>query len=304
MHDPFHPGEVAIQEKVGERDIALLNGQLISDRIPAAARLFVTQQHYCALGWRSPDGELWASFHAGPKGFARTDEDCRTLYLKVGAGAGVPDRVPPFSVMRDGDHLGVLFLELSTRRRLRVNGRAVRRADAEMVIAIEQAHPLCPKYIQRRTLGVRESVPVATDVLEGVSLSDDLIAWIAAADTFFVASAHPDGPTDVSHRGGTPGFVVVNGDVLRIPDYPGNSLFNTFGNFSLNPKAGLVFIDFAGNRQLQMTGDVRLDLEAGSTAGDSGGTGRWWEFTPRKWIVSPLNKSFDWKFIDRSPFNP
>lgn len=304
MRDPFHPGEQAIQEKMGERDIALLNAQLISDRIPAAARLFVTQQHYCALGWRSPDGELWASFHAGPQGFARTDEDCRTLYLKVGADAGVPEGVPPFAGIRDGDHLGVLFLELSTRRRLRVNGRAAHLADAEMAIAIDQAYPLCPKYIQRRALDVRESGPVATDIRDGASLSDDLIAWIAGADTFFVASTHPDGPADVSHRGGTPGFVAVNDGVLRIPDYPGNSLFNTFGNFALNPRAGLVFIDFAANRQLQMTGDVRLDLEAGASAGESGGTGRWWEFTPRQWIVSPLNKSFDWKFIDESPFNP
>ena len=304
MSDPFHPGELAIQEKVGERDIAFLNGKLIADRIPAAARLFVSQQHYCALGWRSAEGELWAGFQAGPQGFAQTDEDCRTLYLNVGTEAGVPDGVSPFAGIRDGDHLGVLFIELATRRRLRVNGRVAHFADAKMAIAIDQAYPLCPKYIQRRTLEVRESVPVVGDKRDGVTLSADLVAWIAGADTFIVASAHPDGPADVSHRGGKPGFIRINDGVLRIPDYPGNSMFNTFGNLALNPQAGLVFIDFVANQKLQLTGDVRLDLEAGAVAGESGGTGRWWEFTPRRWIHSPLNKRFDWKLIDQSPFNP
>lgn len=304
MRDPFHSGERAIQEQTGERDIALLNGQLMADRIPAAAKLFVTQQHYCILSWSSPDGELWAMFLAGPKGYARTDEECKSLYLRLSDAMGMLALVPPFTEMREGDHLGVLFIELSTRRRLRVIGRVARFADAEIALAIEQAYPLCPKYIQRRQLELREPGSATLDVRAGAALSADLLAWISGADTFFVASCHPDGSADASHRGGKPGFIQYRDGVLRIPDYPGNSMFNTFGNFALNPRAGLSFVDFESNRQLQMTGDVRLDLDAGASEGETGGTGRWWEFTPRKWIVSPLNMSFGWKFVDESPFNP
>lgn len=304
MRDPFHPGERAIQETTGERDVALLNGQLIADRVPAAAKLFVDQQRYCVLGWSSPDGELWAAFLAGPQGFASTDEDRQNLYLRLGEDLGALARISPFTDMREGDYLGTLFIELATRRRLRVNGRVARFVDGEITVAVDQAHPLCPKYIQRRRLEDRESGPATMEIREGETLSEDLIAWVTGADTFFVASAHPDGSADVSHRGGRPGFVRLQGGVLRIPDYPGNSMFNTLGNLALNPRAGLTFFDFRANRQLQMTGDVRLDLEAGAPAGETGGTGRWWEFMPRRWVVSPLSKSFAWKFIDESPFNP
>lgn len=131
------------------------------------------------------------------------------------------------------------------------------------------------------------SDPPALVIREGETLSDGLIEWIRGADTFFVASAHLDGPADVSHRGGRPGFVEFKDSVLCIPDYAGNNMFSTLGNFALNPRAGLVFVDFESDRRLQITGNVRLDLESGET----GCTGRWWEFTPRKWVVSPLNKA-------------
>jgi predicted pyridoxine 5'-phosphate oxidase superfamily flavin-nucleotide-binding protein len=304
MRDPFHSGERAIQERTGERDIALLNGQMIADRVPAAAKLFLRQQRYCALGGSSADGELWAAFLGGPQGFARTDEDGKALYLQLDDTLGTLSRIPPFAGMREGDPLGVLFVELSTRRRLRVNGRCIRYARSELVITVDQANPLCPKYIQRRQLEEREPALATTDIREGRALGEDLIAWITGADTLFVATAHPDRSADVSHRGGKPGFVRYRDGVLRIPDYPGNSMFNTLGNLALNPRAGLALVDFAANRQLQLTGDVRLDLAGGPADGETGGTGRWWELRPRRWIVSPLNRRFAWDFVDASPFNP
>ena len=60
------------------------------------------------------------------------------------------------------------------------------------------------------------------------------------------------------HRGGRPGFVKVAGETLTIPDYSGNYYFNTLGNFLVNPKAGLVFIDFATGELLMLTGTVEI----------------------------------------------
>ena len=64
-------------------------------------------------------------------------------------------------------------------------------------------------------------------------------ALIHRADTFFIATYHeaePDDPVgirsgaDVSHRGGPPGFVQLEGrDRLRWPDYIGNNFFQTLG---------------------------------------------------------------------------
>lgn len=304
MHDPFHSGERSVQEQAGVRDAALLNGRLIAGRIPAAATQFLTQQHSCVLGWSSAAGEVWALFLGGPQGFAFPDEDGQILYLRLHDDLRTLSRLPPLAEIREGDRLGALFIELATRRRLRVNGRVARIGDDEVALAVDQANPLCPKYIQRRRLEEREPEPVMSGVRKGEILSEDLISWITGADTFFVASALPDRTANVSHRGGRPGFVRFHDGTLRIPDYPGNNMFNTLGNFALHPRAGLVFVDFAANRQLQMTGDARLDLSAGPGAGETGGTGRWWEFQPHAWIVSPLNRTFAWTFLDESPFNP
>jgi hypothetical protein len=58
---------------------------------------------------------------------------------------------------------------------------------------------------------------------------------------------------DVSHRGGKPGFVHVNDDgTLTVPDFSGNKFFNTIGNLLVNPRAGLLFIDFENGNLLYL----------------------------------------------------
>jgi len=304
MSDPFHPGEQEIQERTGERHKALLNGRLIARNIPPNAKTFLTQQQYCALGWDSPEGDIWASFLTGRQGFASTDEGGATLSLDFDNATALLHHVPPVSGMREGDQLGVLFIDLATRRRLRVNGPVSELSRHGLRLTVAEAFPNCPKYIQRREVSPQTALLASTGIEHGEDLNNELTALITAADTFFVASAHPDGRVDTSHRGGKPGFVKLENTDLRIPDYPGNSMFGTLGNFLVNPRAGLVFVDFQSNRQLQLTGDVRLDLGAGESAGGTGGTGRWWVYSPRRWIVSSLNRSFDWTLIDNSPFNP
>jgi predicted pyridoxine 5'-phosphate oxidase superfamily flavin-nucleotide-binding protein len=309
MVDPYHSGERAIQEMTGERDKAVLNGRYIAGALSPRASGFLEQQQLCALGWRSPAGKVWASVLAGRQGFARAEDSGATLTLRLDDEADILSASPPFAALKIGDPLGVLFLDPSKRRRLRINGRVADLHGQRLAITIDQAYPNCAKYIQQRTIA-----PTASDdrigpreIEMGDALTPALRSWIGTADTFLVASAHPDGAVDCSHRGGSPGFVRLHGDELRIPDYPGNSMFNTFGNFALNPGAGLTFLDFAASRQLKLTGHVSLDLNAGKVGGDaqdSGGTGRWWTFKPTKWVVAPLNLPMRWDFVEASPFNP
>ena len=63
----------------------------------------------------------------------------------------------------------------------------------------------------------------------------------------------------------------IDGDRLWIPDYAGNNMYNTLGNLSVNPTAGLLFIDFDTGDTLQLSGvaDIKL-LEAVDAA--TGGT--------------------------------
>ncbi|MEO8716147.1 MAG: pyridoxamine 5'-phosphate oxidase family protein [Acetobacteraceae bacterium] len=111
-----------------------------------------------------------------------------------------------------------------------------------------------------RTLQAREAMaaPPASARSERLpGLDARARAAIKAADTVFVASGS-DAGLDMSHRGGRPGFVRVQGDVLTIPDFAGNRYFNTLGNFALNPRAALLFPDFATGEVLHVSGEVEI----------------------------------------------
>jgi len=304
MTEPFHVGEIAIQERTGERAIAILNGRLIGDRIPERAADFVDQQHYCVLSWEAAGSDLWAMLLTGTPGFASVLEAGTMLQLRLGSPTHPNAASDQLATLSEGDPLGTLFIDLSSRRRLRVNGRVSSLSNEHLHLMVEEAFPNCPKYIQRRHAS-QASVHQALAISErGDALSEPLVRWIVEADTFFVASGLSRGAIDASHRGGRAGFVKVRGGVLHIPDYQGNSMFGTLGNFAVNPRAGLAFIDFARGRQLQLTGDVRLEFDTASDFDATGGTGRWWTFTPRSWIVSPLRAGLEWTSPENSRFNP
>ena len=67
---------------------------------------------------------------------------------------------------------------------------------------------------------------------------------------------------DASHRGGDPGFVQVESETrLLFPDYAGNNHFNTIGNLTLDPRVGLLFVDFPTGGMLQLTGRAEITWE-------------------------------------------
>ncbi|NQX95899.1 MAG: pyridoxamine 5'-phosphate oxidase family protein [Erythrobacter sp.] len=54
---------------------------------------------------------------------------------------------------------------------------------------------------------------------------------------------------------------------LTIPDFAGNLHYNTLGNFTENPRAGLIFTDFETGDVLQITGDTEIVFEGQRTRG-------------------------------------
>jgi ferredoxin-NADP reductase len=67
---------------------------------------------------------------------------------------------------------------------------------------------------------------------------------------------------DASHRGGDPGFVRVESETrISFPDYAGNNHFNTIGNLVLDPRVGLLFVDFSTGGMLQLTGRAEITWE-------------------------------------------
>ena len=113
------------------------------------------------------------------------------------------------------------------------------------------------------------------------------------------------GGTDVSHRGGHPGFVQVGANrALRIPDYEGNAMYQTLGNFTVDPRAGLALIDFDRRRVLSLTGKTSVEFGAEDIQHPTGGTGRYWSFTVERWVEFSLPSMMTWTLVERSPFIP
>ena len=78
---------------------------------------------------------------------------------------------------------------------------------------------------------------------------------IEQSPMFFLATADAEGRPDCSYKGGMPGFVrVIDGHTLAWPDYDGNGMFRSLGNLLVNPRVGLLFVDFERPRRLRING--------------------------------------------------
>jgi predicted pyridoxine 5'-phosphate oxidase superfamily flavin-nucleotide-binding protein len=248
MAATFHEGEVALQERAGSRaKLAEIGPRVIRDHMPDQHREFFAQLPFILVGTVDAQGQPWASVMAGEPGFV-TSPDPRRLVVRARPLADDPLD----GNLTEGAAIGLLGIEPHTRRRNRLNGWVTCRDSESFVVEVGQSFGNCPKYIQARRpefIGaVHEARPA--QVLDALDLA--ACELIAHADTFFIATAHPnaglgDAPAfgvDVSHRGGKPGFVCARGNVLMVPDFVGNAFFNTLGNLAVNPCCGLLFMDF------------------------------------------------------------
>jgi predicted pyridoxine 5'-phosphate oxidase superfamily flavin-nucleotide-binding protein len=305
MNALYHEGELTIQERAQEARIAERNGAVIANTIMRGALAFIRQQPMAVLGSQDKEGRLWASLLFGHQGFLDPANDGRSVRILLTEA----DRQPADPLWRNvatNGQIGMLVIELGSRRRLRINGRASLRSD-QVFLEVDEAYPNCPKYIQRRHVHRLASVGSfkAGEVQQGVALDPERTALIRRADTFFVATAHLGRGADASHRGGHPGFVkVLDATTLRIPDYRGNSMFNTLGNLAVNPHASLAFPDFESRRVLQLTGTAKILWDQSDPNAESGGTGRFWDFHVEHWLETQLPNSIASEFLDYSPYNP
>ena len=175
-------------------------------------------------------------------------------------------------------------MDFAAKRRIRINGTLVATDGGMLEVDVTQAYGNCPQYIHPRRISAENDVP-ATDsnVERGASLGADDIALIRSADTFFLGTTHPERGNDASHRGGPAGFVHADPTTVEWPDFPGNNMFNSFGNLEIDPTAALLFIDFESGRTLQLSGRAVVDWEKSAARGD---TGRWVRFTTESVVGS------------------
>ncbi len=305
IENPYHKGELLVQQRVGVLEEGRRNGRAISNSIVKGAVKFINQQPMAILASLDKELNVWASVLVGQPGFM-TAVDERTVEFDL--TRIVKNAEDPFwANVEDQPEVGMLVIELATRRRLRINGRITRHAPETLRLKVEQSYPNCPQYIQRRhiTAHTVSDTKNSWTTRRGRSLEDDQLRLIRSADTFFVASAHPTRGVDASHRGGNPGFIRVLDDrKIRIPDYAGNSMFNTLGNFAANPRAGLLFLDFESNRTLQLVSRPEIQWELDDPLHETGGTTRYWDLEVDGWLETDLPHRLEWEFLDYSPHNP
>jgi predicted pyridoxine 5'-phosphate oxidase superfamily flavin-nucleotide-binding protein len=279
----FNEDELRAQELAG-----LHAGRgAIRPYMPDQHREFFALLPYLFTATLDTDGWPVASILTGPAGFVRSP-DPQTLRVEALPAADDP-AAPGFA---PGTPVGLLGLDLSTRRRNRANGRVAARDDRGLTLAIEQSFGNCPQYIQRRTVGAHVRTPAPAEPL--AALDEPARQLIGASDTFFIASRSRSGVDggglDVSHRGGPPGFATLEGDTLVVPDFRGNRYFNTLGNLLGDPRAGLLFPDFATGDVLQLQGRATIDWK-----------NRHWTLAVERGWRRRAAMPFDWSFVDYAP---
>lgn len=295
---PWHAGEQQLQAHVGVAErMEAFGRKVIRNWMPDQHREFYRQLPFMLLGAVDAQGRPWASVLEGEPGFADSP-DPEHLHFTSHPAAADPAQ------LRNGEPIGLLGIELHTRRRNRLNGHVANLTADGFELSVDQAFGNCPQYIQLRQFQrVSLSDPQTRPAQHLNSLDEAACALIASADTFFVASyVDVDGQrsVDVSHRGGQPGFVRIEGNRLTIPDFAGNLHFNTLGNLLLNPKAGLLFIDFSTGDLLHLSGRTEILLEDPQIEAFQGAE-RLWTFEVEQVVRRPAALALRWRFDGMSP---
>jgi len=305
MNDVYHKGEKEIQTRVGEDIQANSNGRVITNTIIKGAINFIEKQPMAIVSSVNENEKVWVSLLVGDYGFVTVSAPNSLSFKKDKIYSDSNDVF--FENILKNPSVGSLFIELETRRRFRINGN-VKEVDNRIDLTVQEAYPNCPKYIQQRVISTPENFDrIEVYKTTGSALTGNLKNWIQGSDTLFVGSQSTNQKMDASHRGGNTGFVeIVDNRTLKIPDYQGNSMYNTLGNFVQNPNAGLLFIDFDNRKTLQLTGKAKIIFEQ-TTEQDlikTTGTGRYWLFEVSEWVVTADHHNVNWKLMSYSPFNP
>ncbi|KAI0394258.1 hypothetical protein F5Y17DRAFT_428998 [Xylariaceae sp. FL0594] len=250
------------------------------------------------------------------------------------AAAGGPDRKA----------MSALSIDLATRDRVKLAGRFVAGSVTEMTTTtktpglanlrfafeVEEALGNCPKYLNKKSIVPRLPKPELVggcDGSRGLPLPEEAVKLIKKADLFFIATKHTDSASnggtsmDVNHRGGSPGFMRVfrnedlehvdgsedgSGTVLVYPEYSGNRLYQTLGNMSTDPVAGLVIPDFETGDVLYVTGRTTIlnprDANAEKYLPRGARLAVRIDVTQARFVRDGL--SFRGSVVDYSPYNP
>lgn len=98
------------------------------------------------------------------------------------------------------------------------------------------------------------------DVPERDPLTPDEQEFIAARDSFYMATVSESGWPYLQHRGGRPGFLhVLDPNTLAFADFRGNRQMLSAGNLSANDRVSLFLMDYPQRTRLKILGHARIE---------------------------------------------
>ena len=260
--DVFHNGERAVQVRADVPDTWLKQTEsFVRTEMPQQHRDFFEKLPMLFLALLDRNGRPWCVPAVGVPGFVLSPAPDK-LELR-----GTPVLSNELGLARStGDSVGIVGIDLTNRRRNRVNGRVRNTSAGSTTIQVDQSFGNCPQYIQTRALTATWNEPKAASRRRTNLHDPEVRRIVEGADTFFIASRAAgslDGGSagiDASHRGGRPGFLGINDDgSLSFPDFSGNRFFNTLGNIESDGRVSLFVPDFETGDAVLLTGRAAID---------------------------------------------
>ena len=130
--------------------------------------------------------------------------------------------------------------------------------DSALTYASDVAFTPAVKAIQARK-GSREAYAHVEQRGWRTEVDENLAAFLADANSFYLATASADGQPYIQHRGGPKGFLkVLDKQTLAFADFSGNRQYLSQGNLSENPKAYIFVMDYAHRRRVKIWGEARV----------------------------------------------
>ena len=226
--------------------------RVIRPSCPTQHREFFAQLPFVLVGSVDAAGRPWASVLVGEPGFMQAPDADAAATSRRGRSPATRWR----KACEPGAPLGFLGIELHTRRRNRMNGHVLAMADAQGFRCASSR----PWATARSTSRAASPNGCATPSDQRrAARSRPLTAGRRGAPLRapgrHPVRRHPRAGAEGEHRRAAPtcrtaaaaaGFVRVEDErSFLVPDFTGNFFFMTLGNLQLDPRAGVLFIDFA-----------------------------------------------------------
>ena len=91
--------------------------------------------------------------------------------------------------------------------------------------------------------------------------------FIAARDSFYMATVAENGWPYVQHRGGPAGFLkVIDDTTLGFADFRGNRQYISLGNVAANDRVALLLMDYPNRRRLKILAHAEIREVSSSCA--------------------------------------